>query len=1053
MEYADLNPHSIEPVVQEVLQPELLDRRNEIEADDIGALYSARLRDEEEYQGSLQKNLDVYDQVIAAQATISVNELAEIDEFGIPLWEDDGIDIHTRMAELKIPEKEESSLTSWLINSPEWLRRIMIPFFDPLLKHQDPSKDNWLARGLVSGGISATRNMNMVARELSNALGADFDEETWKDIPRLLGESTSTGESVVNGLTQFMSVFAGIGGFSKGSTLLQQTWKGGIADFLFDPEEGNIATALRTMGIENEFLAFMDSQVGEDADAEERLKARLITSLEGGAIGATLTKLVPAVMAASRYIKNSLKDMPIELQEKILAKAFIPSPYHKAVTIDASNVEKVKPLKAKDFKRNKDGTYVGFSKSIDTPQKMTKLINSMEGFAKEGEKGRMWYEKSSKAIMDAVGNDPIEGEKLAQILAVMSQSTGVKTNTGFALKAYAQAKAGLPIKSGRFPVEQSKKIENIMKGIPWEGRKTNSFYTNLMVYIDPEVASGLRTTQDMWMARAFHLAADSPTDAQYSNMEKITTNIAERFGWKPHQAQAAIWVAVKGRIDPVKSAIKKHAKEKGWLDSAGEVLPKYQKKYDKYFNEQVFDAEFDEEAMLKAAYDYSDGIADNLGNIALEAIPSRTSGLLRGIHNALPEQQAEFTKDMYEIFLGESGADELAKEIGILAPDNFSGFGGWDKDVNESIQLRAVMSGTKKDGEINPADKQLMEIYASVVGRVFRQDGVSYRRAFEHKNLDEANGVLIELKDDLRPLTKEETARLYKALQEEFETAWVAPIPSNKGVEIINFPEADGSFKMDNKTFKKKVKNAIIQADLPDSTTGSFKNDGDLLQNDWEVNPDGQGYGQNFTEESSDIYNRMVAKYDQKAEEVRQRYAKEYGWDKAEGSTTSSKVGVPAAAAVGTSQGEDSEDFIKSFEKYKGTGYYATKSEQLEDLVTVGWGSTRRVKKGEKITKEQAEQWFKEDIQIAEKAVDKLVTINLTSNQRAALVSLIFNIGEGNFKKSKALKDLNKGDLDAFIKEAFDSKLGFVKNKKGGKILQGLVKRRDAERKLFEGIA
>jgi lysozyme len=1045
MEYADLNPHSIEPVVQEVLQPELLDRRNEIEADDIGALYSARLRDEEEYQGSLQKNLDVYDQVIAAQATISVNELAEIDEFGIPLWEDDGIDIHTRMAELKIPEKEESSLTSWLMNSHEVVRRIFIPFFDPLLKHQDPSKDNWLARGLVSGGISATRNMNMVARELSNALGADFDEETWKDIPRLLGESTSTGESVVNGLTQFMSVFAGIGGFSKGSTLLQQTWKGGIADFLFDPEEGNIATALRTMGIENEFLAFMDSQVGEDADAEERLKARLITSLEGGAIGATLTKLVPAVMAASRYIKNSLKDMPIELQEKILAKAFIPSPYHKAVTIDASNVEKVKPLKAKDFKRNKDGTYVGFSKSIDTPQKMTKLINSIEGFAKEGEKGRMWYENSSEAILKATGGDAKEAEILAQIIAVTSQSTGVKTNTGFALKAYSQWKAGLPIDTGRFPKAQSEKIEDILNGVPWEGRKTNSFYRNLMIYIDPKVAGELPTTQDMWMARAFNLDSDAPTAAQYENMEKVTKNIAERLGWKPHQVQAAVWVAVKGRFDPVKSSITKHAKEKGWLNSAGEVLPKYQKKYDKYFNEQVFDAEFDEEAMLKAAYDYSDGIADNLGNIALEAIPSRTSGVLRGIHNALPEQQAEFTKDMYSIFQNEEGVDELAKEIGILSPDNFRGFGGWQGDVNESIQLRAVMSGTDAKG-INPADQELMDIYASVVGTVFKQDGVSYRRAFSPKNLKEANGVLVEL-TEARPLTQVETERLYKALEAEFGDSWTSPIPSKNGVELINYTD-----DIDNITFKQKVKNAIIQADLPDSTTASFKSEGKLLENDWEINPDGQGYGQNFTEGSSDIYNRLVSKYSEKAEEVRQRYAKEYGWDKAEGSTTSSKVVVPAAA-VGISQGEDSEDFIKSFEKYKGTGYYATKSEQLEDLVTVGWGSTRRVKKGEKITKEQAEQWFKEDIQIAEKAVDKLVTINLTSNQRAALVSLIFNIGEGNFKKSKALKDLNKGDLDAFIKEAFDSKLGFVKNKKGGKILQGLVKRRDAERKLFEGIA
>jgi lysozyme len=1053
MEYTDINISEpiTPPVFQTDVKPNYDHNIGQFEGitsdnladpdDDVGAMFDARKIKEEAYEGSLQQIKDKYAQARQNAVTVSFNERFEVDEFGIPLYEDDGVDIHTRMAELQMPES--GTLNSWLGNSPEWLRRMFIPFLDPALKHQDPSKDNWVARGLLGGGISAARNMNMVARELSNILGADFDEETWKDIPKLLGESTGTGEDVVNGLTQFLSVFAGLGGFSKGATLFQQTVKGGVADFLFDPEEGNIATAIRSMGVENEFLAYLDSQVGEDADDLERLEARLVQAAEGGVLGVAITKLIPAVVGAAKYIKESFKDMPIEQQERILARAFIPSPYHKAVTINTSNVEKVKPLKASDFKRNKDGTYVGFSKTINTPQKMTKLIKQIESFAKEGEKGRMWYENSSKAIMKVAGGDPKEAEILAQIIAVTSQSTGVKTNTGFALKAYSQWKAGMPIDTGRFPKAQSEKITNILNGVPWEGRKTNSFYRNLMVYIDPKVAGELPTTQDMWMARAFNLDSDAPTAAQYENMERVTKNIADQLGWKPHQVQAAVWVAVKGRFDPVKASITKHAKEKGWLNSKGEVLPKYQKKYDKYFNEKVFDAEFDEEAMLKAAYDYSNGIEDNLGNIALEAIPSVTEGSLRGIHNALPEQQAEFTKDMYEIFLNEDGVDELAKEIGILSPDNFSGYGGWQGAVNESIQLRAVMSGTDKGG-INAADQELMDIYASVVGTVFKQDGVSYRRAFNPKNSKEANGVLVEL-EDARPLTQEETQRLYKALEDEFGDQWTSPIPSQNGVELINYTD-----DIDNITFKQKVKNAIINADLPDSTTASFRSEGKLLENDWEKYPDGQGYGQGFTERSSTIYNRLVSKYGEKAEEIRKSYADKYGWDKAEGSTSSSPV-VPAAFVAAKPEEQNTEDFIKSFEGYQNKGYYATEAEKSAGIVTAGYGSTRRVAEGEKITKKQAEKYFKEDLAVAEKAVDSLVTVSLNPNQRSAVVSLIFNVGQGNFKKSKALKALNKGDLDTFMKEAFDSKVGFVRS--GGKVLKGLVKRREAERKLFEGIA
>ena len=77
--------------------------------------------------------------------------------------------------------------------------------------------------------------------------------------------------------------------------------------------------------------------------------------------------------------------------------------------------------------------------------------------------------------------------------------------------------------------------------------------------------------------------------------------------------------------------------------------------------------------------------------------------------------------------------------------------------------------------------------------------------------------------------------------------------------------------------------------------------------------------------------------------------------------------------------------------------------------------------------------------------------LNLDNNQTAALTSLIYNIGEDKFKKSDAWnKGLRVGDIDRFKKEAFDETIGFVKDKKGGRILNGLVNRRREEQKLFE---
>ena len=75
--------------------------------------------------------------------------------------------------------------------------------------------------------------------------------------------------------------------------------------------------------------------------------------------------------------------------------------------------------------------------------------------------------------------------------------------------------------------------------------------------------------------------------------------------------------------------------------------------------------------------------------------------------------------------------------------------------------------------------------------------------------------------------------------------------------------------------------------------------------------------------------------------------------------------------------------------------------------------------------------------------------LNLNKNQMAAITSLVYNIGQDRFKNSEAYKNLLKGDLENFKKEAFDSEIGFVKDKKGGTIIQGLVNRRQEEQELF----
>lgn len=111
--------------------------------------------------------------------------------------------------------------------------------------------------------------------------------------------------------------------------------------------------------------------------------------------------------------------------------------------------------------------------------------------------------------------------------------------------------------------------------------------------------------------------------------------------------------------------------------------------------------------------------------------------------------------------------------------------------------------------------------------------------------------------------------------------------------------------------------------------------------------------------------------------------------------------------------------------------------------LTIGYGSTRNVKKGMTITRVEAEARLLEDLAEADAIIDRYVKADLNINQRAALISWVFNLGGGNLKKSTLLKKLNKHDY----KGAADEFLKWVYA--GGKKLNGLVKRRKAERELF----
>jgi lysozyme len=113
---------------------------------------------------------------------------------------------------------------------------------------------------------------------------------------------------------------------------------------------------------------------------------------------------------------------------------------------------------------------------------------------------------------------------------------------------------------------------------------------------------------------------------------------------------------------------------------------------------------------------------------------------------------------------------------------------------------------------------------------------------------------------------------------------------------------------------------------------------------------------------------------------------------------------------------------------------------------TICYGHTRGVTQGMTATKEQCEQWLIEDYQeLVLPVLVKYVRVELSKGEAVALADFVFNVGGPKFAKSTLLRKLNAGDYAGAALE-FPR---WIYSK--GKKLNGLVKRRAAEKAIFEG--
>jgi len=643
--------------------------------------------------------------------------------------------------------------------------------------------------------------------------------------------------------------------------------------------EGNTELADKLKALVTTAMAGVAAPVGAGAAAKGAVRAGERAVLEGVERGAVEAAERTAIEAA---------DATTRMAEKFAGKAGT-APEEMAKMFD-------------DVRGTQVGKMVERYQDLPPEEAMQLLYQDLKGLAVEGEVGKEWYERSSKRILEFVGGDAEAADKFAQLIAIYSPQTAVDVNTQNAMKAYNRALAGEKLWDGqiinhdmtfntvngvdkyikslggskegytKIPLDDSGKrfliakhgnpnaYENIAtldrdlkahlvmnEGVPFNGRKINNFYNNLMVQIDPSRLQG--STQDLWMARAFGYLDDAVGGGQkYEFMERLTADLAAELGWQPHQIQAAIWTAMKTRQEGVKDAVKAAAIDMGIAErvpdptTPGKMMFQVKEgreaEYGALMREQSLGADITPEAIAAAARDFSDFLDQNLAHISWESAPSTKVGHLDGFESLPPEAKAEYHMGIQQALQDENGQDLLARYLNILSPGAVDAPGYWEGASNPAT-LRQVgatrIKAAKQAPNIDSASKEMMEIYASALGLLLKQDGVGYHRPYFNPQITKANGMEFRFE---KPLSSDDIVGLGKALDAKFGGS-VAMIPSGGSeVRFVNFGDTKNQ-----KDFHKDVAELVGSAKMDNSATArAFASDGKLVSNNWQERPNGEGY-------------------------------------------------------------------------------------------------------------------------------------------------------------------------------------------------------------------
>ncbi|WP_422477191.1 hypothetical protein [Pleomorphochaeta sp. DL1XJH-081] len=399
------------------------------------------------------------------------------------------------------------------------------------------------------------------------------------------------------------------------------------------------------------------------------------------------------------------------------------------------------------------GKIKGAPEWVKSRRDLNHLRHLLRKLVKEGESGRFWYEESATEVWRITQGDHGKAKKFIQLLSIYSPNNNVPNNTLMAIRAYNHWAAGLPeqeLHSGMGELDNKAK-RALYHDEDWIGRKTGSFYENLMYELVrkypesfPDIDISDVATMDLWMARAFGYLVEAYSDdkgsGKYSFSENSTRRLAAELNeklnagdvaWTPHQIQAAIWSSMKTRYElpEIKARTNKESVKKGfsWLENgkiknptSGEAEKLHKQLWRKYALAEAGTSAEVKKLVEQSGFSFKEAIYDSSQIVTWEAIPSSTLG--HGITSASTETKKRFTEEAKALISDVEGNDLLAEKLGVPLAFAAKGDGAYDGTVTPNVLSN--LFPTRVQGQRISFDT--VRMYARAIQYIYKQDAVPF---------------------------------------------------------------------------------------------------------------------------------------------------------------------------------------------------------------------------------------------------------------------------------------------------------------------------------------